>query len=111
MKAANDTIRFVVEIAALVAISYWGFHDHSSWAEKLILGIGVPVLVAAAWAIWMAPQSGRRAPEGMRAVLEIVIFGLATTALATSTGAVLAIVFAAVAGVNTVIDHALSRRE
>jgi Protein of unknown function (DUF2568) len=111
VKAANDAIRFLVEIAALVAVSYWGFHDHSSWTGKLILGIGAPVLVAATWAIWMAPQSGRRAPEGMRAVIEIVIFGLATAALAASTGAVLAIVFAAVAGVNTVLDHALARHE
>ena len=111
MKAANDALRFLVEIAALLAVGYWAFHNHSSWAAKLILGIGGPLLIAAAWAIWMAPRSPRRAAEGMCAVIEVVIFGLSTAALAASTGAALAVVFAAIAAANAVLDHALGRQQ
>jgi hypothetical protein len=109
LKWINDAVRFLVELAVLVAVGYWGFHDHSRWAAKLVLGVGGPVLIATAWGIWMAPQSNRRAPEGMRALLEVLIFGLATAALVASTGAVLAVIFAVVATVNAALDHALAR--
>ena len=109
VKAANDAVRFFVELAALAAVGYWGFHDHSSWALKLTLGVGGPTLIATAWGIWMAPRSTRRASEGIRALLEIVIFAVATAALAASTRAPLAIIFAVVASVNAVLDHTLAR--
>lgn len=109
MKAANDSVRFLVELAALVAVGYWGFHDHSAWTTKLLIGIGGPVLIASVWAIWMAPESKRRAPEGIRAGLELVIFGGATASLAASTGPALATLFAVIAGLNAVLDHALAR--
>jgi len=57
VKAANDALRFVVEIAAL---AYWGFHEHTSWPAKLVLGLAGPVLIAVVWGLWMAPQSSRR---------------------------------------------------
>ena len=87
MKGINDAVRFLVELAVLAAVGYWGFHDHSSWAVKLVLGVGGPVLIATAWGIWMAPQSNRRAPEGMRALLEVLIFALATALVASTGGA------------------------
>jgi Protein of unknown function (DUF2568) len=110
VKAANDAVRFVVEIAALIAVGYWGFHEHSSWLAKLVLGLGAPVLIAVVWGLWMAPQSSRRAGEGTRVVLEVLIFGSATASLAASTGAILAITFAAVAAVNAVLDHFVAHR-
>ena len=109
MKAVNDGVRFLVELAVLGAVGYWGFHNHSSWPAKIVLGVGGPVLIATAWGIWMAPQSNRRAPEGRRALLEVLIFALATAALAASTRAVLAVIFAVVATVNAALDHALAR--
>ena len=39
---------FLVELAVLAAVGYRGFHDHSSWAAKLVLGVGGPVLIATA---------------------------------------------------------------
>ncbi|MGZ6663059.1 MAG: DUF2568 domain-containing protein, partial [Solirubrobacteraceae bacterium] len=63
------------------------------------------------WGIWMAPKSNRRATEGIRALLEVVIFALAAAALAASAGAALAIIFAVVAAVNAVLDHALARTQ
>jgi hypothetical protein len=73
MKAANDAVRFVVEVAVLIAVGYWGFHEHSSWLAKLALGAGAPLLIAVVWGLWMAPQSSRRAGEGTRVVLEVLI--------------------------------------
>ena len=109
MKAANDGVRFLVEVAALGAVAYWGFHDHKSLVLKLVFGIGGPLLIAFIWARWMAPRSSRRAPEAQRALLELAIFGAAAVALAASEGAASAIVFALVAGVNALLDHWLGR--
>ena len=109
MKVANDVARFLVELATLAAVAYWGFHEHSSWVLKLVLGVGSPLVIAAIWGIWMAPQSRRRAPESLRVLIELAIFGGATAALIASDATVLAIVFAVVAVVNAALDHALSR--
>ena len=59
----------------------------------------------------MAPRSSRRAPEGVRASLEVAIFELATAALVASTGAGRGpkITFAVVAARNALLDHALAR--
>ena len=110
MKAANDVVRFLVEVATLIAVGYWGFHEHGSWLAKLVLGIGAPLLIAVGLECVDGAaviSTGRR---GRRAVLEVLIFGFATAALAASTSAILAIIFGVVAGVNAVLDHALGRR-
>ena len=109
MKAANDGVRFLVEVASLGAIAYWGFHDHTSLLLKLAFGIGGPLLIAFIWARWMAPRSSRRAPEAQRALLELAIFGAGALALAASVGAASAIVFALGAGVNALLDHRFAR--
>jgi Protein of unknown function (DUF2568) len=108
VKMANDGVRFLVELAALASIGYWGFHEHSGWPAKIAFGLGGPILVASIWAVWMAPGSRRRAPERIRVLLEVVIFGLAVAALAASTGGVLAVIFGVVAFVNAVLDHRLA---
>lgn len=93
-----------VELASLAAAAYWGFHDHRDWALKLMLGAGGPLLIALVWAIWTASRSTRRAPK-QSALLERLIFGSATAALAISSGVLPASVFAVVATINTVLDH------
>lgn len=44
-------------------------------------------------------------------MLEVLIFGAATAALAASTGAALAIILAVVAATNAILDHALARAQ
>ncbi len=86
MKSVNDAIRFLVELAALAAVAYWGFREHSSWALKLVFGLGGVVAITAVWGAWMAPRSERRAPELARALIEILIFGSAAAAPRTVRG-------------------------
>ena len=57
----------------------------------------------------MAPKSNRRAPKACVHYCEVLIIALATAALAASTGAALAVIFAVVATVNAALDHALAR--
>ena len=56
MKAANLALRFLLEVSALVALGYWGFHAGDGDATHWILGIGAPLVAAVVWGLFVAPR-------------------------------------------------------
>ena len=90
-------IRFACEIAAIVAIVWWG------WP---VVGILVGIAVIAVWWAWVAPKAQRRLPDPTRLVVELGIFALATVAFVEVGQTAIAIVFA----VAAVATAGLSRR-
>ena len=90
-------VRFACEIAAVVAVVWWG------WP---VLGIVAGAVVIGLWAVWVAPKSNRRLSDPARIVLELVIFGAAAAAFASVGQTPLAIVFA----VAAVVSAGLSRQ-
>jgi len=103
VKMANLGLRLLVELAALIAVGYWGFHTGEPIAAKIGLALGAAVLFAVVWGVVMAPRSSRRAREPWYTLLEIVIFGLATAALAVAGQPILALVFGVVTAINAVL--------
>src|SRR6058998_1645786 len=73
-------LRFVLELALLAAISYFGFTFGGlvGW----VLGLGLPVIVIAIWGAFVAPRAVRRLADPARLVLELVLFALGMGALA-----------------------------
>lgn len=71
-------VRFLLEIAALFALGYWGWTNHSG-VLRLFLTILIPLLAAAAWGIFRVPGHPGEAPIPVpgiaRLLLEAVIFG------------------------------------
>jgi hypothetical protein len=57
VKAANLTLRFACEVAALVAVGWWG------WTVSPVLGVVFPLLVAVIWGAWIAPKARPRLPR------------------------------------------------
>lgn len=57
LKGLNLLVRFLLELCMLAAIGYWGFRTGSGWAMKVILGIGLPILVAVVWGMFVAPKA------------------------------------------------------
>jgi len=57
MGAANDGLRFVLELYALVALAYWGFHTADGGVQWL-LGVGAPL--ATVWGLFISPKAPRR---------------------------------------------------
>jgi hypothetical protein len=106
----NLAVRFLLEIAALVAIGYWGFSQHDGiW--QFLLGLGLPLLAAAAWGIFAVPGDRTRSgdapvpvPGGVRLLLELALFALAAWALFDAGNTVLALILAVV----TALHYALS---
>ncbi len=45
----NVGLRFLLELAVLVALGYWGFHTNSPPIFKVTLGIGAPLLALVVW--------------------------------------------------------------
>ncbi len=72
---------FLVELAALAAYSYWGFHFGSAKWLQFILGIGAPALVAVFWGAFVAPKASIPVSVPVRALLQAVVFAGAAGAL------------------------------
>src|SRR5436190_19424067 len=81
LKSINLAVRFLLELCALVALGFWGFHTGHGAIAKIALGIGAPLLMAVVWGALLAPTATRRLHEPWRVLLECVIFGLAAAGL------------------------------
>ena len=99
--AVNAVLRFVVEIAALVALAEAGSH------VDITLALALPITAASIWAIWAAPRSPRRLHGLGYIAIELIVIGGAVVALLLVGHTTAAIVFAAVALVNAVLFRVL----
>jgi hypothetical protein len=104
--AANEALRFLLELCMLAAFAYWGSQAADSTAINILLAIVTPLAAATVWAIWCAPRSERRLEPRKRVPLELLLFGLAAAALAAAGATGLAIAFAAAVALNTLLLHA-----
>ena len=106
----NLTLRFLLEISALIAMGYWGWTQHQG-LPRWIWTIGLPLLAAVLWGTFAVPDDPSRSrqapvptPGILRLLLELSFFAFAAFALIasqrTSAGWALAIV--------TTIHYAIS---
>ena len=100
LKAINAALAFFLELAMLAGFGYWGFSGDKSFLMKWLIGLGLPVVVAIVWGMFFAPKAGHRLKITSGALLSLILFLLAATALFSAQQPVLAIVFAVTAVVN-----------
>jgi hypothetical protein len=93
LKGTNLLVRFLLELGMLAAVGYWGFKTHSSWAMKILFGIGLPVLIAVIWGMFMAPKSEHRLSGVPFTVMDFVLLGSGAAALVASGHATLAWIY------------------
>jgi hypothetical protein len=103
-------LRFLLELAVLVAIGYWGFSQYIGF-WRFLLGIGIPVTAAAIWGTFAVPKDPSRSgrapvpiPGMLRLVLELALFGFAAWALYDAGSGTLALILAGI----TIVHYALS---
>ncbi len=60
IKASTLAVRFLVELGILAALGVWGFHTAQSVVGKISVGIGIPLVVAILWGMFLAPASSMR---------------------------------------------------
>lgn len=78
--AANLTLKFLLEVAAIAAFAYWGANT-GEMPLSLVLAVTAPVAAIAAWAVFAAPKSARRLPSQTRIPFELTFFLAAVFAL------------------------------
>jgi hypothetical protein len=77
-------VRFLLELAGLFALGYWGWTQHTG-ALRVLLVILLPVLAATIWGVFRVPGHPGPAPVPVpgiiRLLIELVFFGSAIWAL------------------------------
>ncbi len=97
MAALNLGLRFACELAALVAVAWFG------WRTSPVLAVVFPLVVAGVWGFGIAPRARRRWPDPARFLVELVIFAAATASFVAVGQVVIAVVFAVLALVTAVL--------
>jgi hypothetical protein len=102
-RSANEALAFLLELAALAALGYWGFRVGPNLPARIVLGVGAVALAVVVWGLFAAPRARFKLPVVGVLAVKVLVFGSATAALYAAGRHVLAIVFATAAAVNTVV--------
>lgn len=105
---ANDGLRFLLEMALLVSLAYWGFAEQTG-AVQWVLGLGAPLLVAVGWGRFIAPKASHPTTDPLRLVLEVAVFAAGVAALFAADRTVLAVVFAALVLMHLTLTFVLDQ--
>lgn len=87
----------------LFAYGYWGFQVGENTFLKIALGIGIPVLAAMTWGIFMAPHSSTRLKGVAHLAVKLSLFGLAAVALISAGETKPGLVFGVISYLNTIL--------
>ncbi|WP_131737294.1 YrdB family protein [Actinomadura roseirufa] len=103
LHAVNEGLAFLLELVALAALAWWGFTTGGNVLAHILLGLGAPILAMALWGAFAAPRAKYTVPLPFVLLVKAVVFGSGALALYGVGRPVLALVFAAVVLVNTVL--------
>jgi hypothetical protein len=103
LKGINLGVRFLLELCMLAAVGYWGFKTHSSWAMKILFGIGLPLLLAVIWGYFMAPRSAHRLSGILFTIMDFILLGSGVVALYASGQINLAWIYAVVLVISEIL--------
>ncbi|MFF9342711.1 MULTISPECIES: YrdB family protein [unclassified Streptomyces] len=99
----GDLLAFVLELAALGFLAWWGWSAVDPVALRLPLAVAVPGAAATVWGLFAAPRARFRVPVAGVLVVKALVFGAAALALAGLGHGTAAVVFAVVAAVDTAV--------
>jgi len=84
VQSANLLLRFLLELSALGALGYWGFHTADAIIAKLGLGIGAPLVAAVVWGVFVSPNAAVPLSTPLWLLVQVGVFGAAMAALGVS---------------------------
>lgn len=100
-------LQFLLELAALAGLGYWGSTTGSGTFAHVALAIVAPLVAAAIWGMFGSPKAPFHLRGAWRLLLEVVFFGSAAAALFIADQPVLGAVLAATVAANVALLHAL----
>lgn len=75
------TVRFLLELAALGALAWWGVRTGETAAAKVALGAGAPLAMVVVWGAFVAPKATFAVPGPVHVALQLAVLGAAVAAL------------------------------
>ncbi|MEU6284252.1 YrdB family protein [Streptomyces sp. NPDC047028] len=99
----NELLAFLLELAALACLGWWGFTAGDGVGRHLLLGVGTPLVAVVAWGLFAAPRARLRPPLPGVLAVKAVVLGGGAAALYGVGHAVAAVAVAAVVVVNTAV--------
>ena len=103
MQLINLTGRFLLELAAIGAVGFWGFQAVDSVPARIVVAIGAATALVIFWALVVAPKADNAIPADVRVVIGSGVLLLAAGALAIAGEPTLGLVFGAAVIVNTAL--------
>jgi hypothetical protein len=101
------TIRFLLELAALGALAWWGVRTGETALMKVLLGAGAPLAMAVVWGAFVAPKAAFAVPGAVHVALQLAVLAAAGGALVAIGKVTAAEALAATAIVNGAALYAL----
>ncbi len=74
-------LMFCLELVMLAALAVWGAQTGSSWLGKEVLAVGAPGVAAVLWGRYVSPRAVVPLSLGLRLLIQLSLFGVATLAL------------------------------
>ncbi|MDQ1911097.1 DUF2568 domain-containing protein [Paenibacillus sp. GD4] len=105
LQYTNLAIRFLLELCALAALGYWGFHTGQGFLLRLGLGLGSPLALAVLWGMFGSPNAAYPLHGGLHLLLELVAFGSGAAALYAAGLPRLALLYGAAFLINRLLMH------
>lgn len=103
LKMLNLAVAFLLELCMLAAIGYWGYHIKAAHWLKLTTAIGLPLLAAVIWGLFLAPKSVVALDAGTKMGGKAILFAIAVLLLYYAGRTTLATWFAIVTAVNILL--------
>jgi hypothetical protein len=100
LKVLQGMLAFALELGALAALGYWGWHTGSGVVLEWVLGLSAPAAMIVIWALFLAADGTKARiglPYGLVIALKLAVFGAAAVALSTVGASALALVLAGLA--------------
>lgn len=107
--AANEVLAFLVELAALACLFWWGFSLGDGLAVQLLLGAAVSGAAITLWGLFAAPRARFPLPLVGVLVVKAVVLGGGALGLYAVGHPVAAAIMAVVVVVNTVLAETFRR--
>ena len=106
IKGANLALRFLLELFALGALSYWGFKTGGGTIAKISLGVGAPLVAAVMWGVFVSPRAPVQLPVLLSLILQALVFGSAASGLVVTGHRTVAVMFLMIVVINALLMHA-----
>ncbi|RCG22705.1 DUF2568 domain-containing protein [Streptomyces reniochalinae] len=108
--AANEVLAFLLELAALACLGWWGASVGDDTALRVLLGAGAPLVAVVLWSLFAAPRARLRPRLPVVLAVKALVLGGGAAALYGVGHLVAAVVMAVVVVANTAVAEVFRRR-